>query len=265
MADRKIIVLGGGVVTTSFVAWAADTTIGSEITGARPEAEKANGNVTATSSARPANVATPPETVTAVVPWSGVGVSTAGRPRRRSRRDRDHRRVVPGLDVAVPIFLDDHWLRRERVAGRRRRRRLRLDHQLRRDRRADGDARRIGDGQPAAGGEPELDRLGLVVREARERGHALRHRRGCPDERAGTGRELGRDDRAAVAGLEVTESILLLDHRLDAQRLAGRRARRQLRSTINWLATAGLTLMLPEGPAVNPPPEKSSEIGSALS
>ncbi len=94
----------------------------------------------------------------------------------------------------------------------------------------------------------------------------FRDRRGCPDERAGTGGELGRDHRAAVAGLEVTEPVLLLDHRLDAQRLAGRRASTSsCASTINWLAPAGLTLMLPEGPAVNPPPEKSSEIVSAMS
>ena len=58
------------------------------------------------------------------------------------------------------------------------------------------------------------------------------------------------DDRAVVACLEVAESILFVDHRLDAERLAGRGGRGRLGRITNRAAAAGLIaklLLAPEG------------------
>ena len=75
---------------------------------------------------------------------------------------RHHRAVVGRLEVAVLVLFVDHRLGCERLAGRRRRGRLRVDHQLAGRRRADDDRDGRRRGQAAAG-ELERDGLGLVV------------------------------------------------------------------------------------------------------
>ena len=78
-----------------------------------------------------------------------------------------------------------------------------------------------------AAGERQRDRLGRVVGQVGEGGHAAHdggHER--PHERPGAAAEIDRHHRAVVARLEVAELVLLVDnHRLSGRGewLAGRR------------------------------------------
>ena len=87
--------------------------------------------VSALSSARLVKVATPPDDRDRRRPLE--------RPGAAGERGRDHGAVVARLQVAVLILVVDHRLGREGQPGRRRRRRLRVDHQLAGRRRADHD------------------------------------------------------------------------------------------------------------------------------
>ena len=78
--------------------------------------------VSAVSSARFVNVATPPETVAVSVPWSG--------PAPLLRNAVTTVLLSLRLEVAVLVFFVDDRLRAEGLTGRRGLRRLRLDDQL---------------------------------------------------------------------------------------------------------------------------------------
>ena len=235
----------GGVVTTSCVAGEAATTMASEIAPVRLPAVKLSVRGPAVFSMRPGNVATPRTGSRSRFPGAGR--------RRWRRRDRDGRAAVAGLDVAVGVLLGDHRLRRECLARRRR---------------AEGCVWTTS--LAATAGMTVMLVGSLTVNLPPEKPSvivsALSSARpvkvatpfesvACrPDERAGAGRGLRGNHRAAVAGLEVAEPVLLLDHGLDAQHLAGRRGPRATGqfSTINWLAAAAQTLMLPEGARLEP-------------
>ena len=145
-----------------------------------------------------------------VVPWSG--------PVPLVERRRDHRAVVARLEVAVLVLFIDHRLGRERLAGRRRRRRLGLDHQLAGRRRADDD---VGGRGHAV--RPPLVKLSEIVSallSARFVNVATppgQRDGGRPLERAGAARQRRRHHRAVVAGFQVAELVLFIDDWLDAR------------------------------------------------
>ena len=150
-------------------------------------------------------MATPPDTVAVVVPWSGPAPLLSCR--------RHHRGVVARLDVAVLVDFLDHRLRGERLAGRGRRRGLRLDHQLAGRRRGHGDGVRgraintvAGDNERIAGG-------GRGERQAGEGGHAARcgdGKRAAQRRSAGVARQRHRH-RAVEGGDQVARAVLGLD------------------------------------------------------
>ena len=138
-------------------------------------------------------------------------------------------RVVAGLQVAVLVFFVDHRLGGERLPGRRRRRRLRVDHQLAGRRRADDDRELAAEVTPPLvnwsvdGLGRVVGRLVNVATPPDDRG------RRASLERAGAAGQERRDQRAVVAGHEVAELVLFVDDRLGRERLTGRGRLRRLR------------------------------------
>ena len=115
------------------------------------------------------------------------------------------------------------------------------------------------DGQSTAR-EAEGDGPDRTAGEVGERRHAAREgHRGRADKRAVAEAQRCRDDRAAVAGLDVAVLIQLIDHRLGC-----RTADRPSPSADGWVwifsrkGAAGLIRMLFDGPADSPPPENAS-------
>ena len=145
-------------------------------------------------------------TVTVVVPWSGPVPLASDAVTTRA--------VVARLEVAVLVFLVDHRLGRERLPGRRRRRRLRSGST---SWLAAAGLTTIGTLAvecQAAARELERDGLGRVVGEVGERGHAARQRgRERALERAGATAQVRRHDRAVVAGLEIAVLVLFIRSR----------------------------------------------------
>ena len=92
---------------TNWLAAAGLTTIVLEVALVRLPPVNLSEIVSALSSARFVNVATPPDTVTVVVPWSG--------PAPLCKRRRHHRAVVACLQVAELVLFIDHRLGRERL------------------------------------------------------------------------------------------------------------------------------------------------------
>ena len=168
-----VAVADGWVWITNWLAAAGLTTI--ELVGdeVKPPPVNLSESVSALLSARFVNVATPPD--------NGGG----GRPLERAgaagERRRDHRGVVARLQVAVLIHFIDHRLGRERLPGRRRRRRLRLDHQLAGRRRGHGEGARGRAVDSAAGDLERVAGGGRGQRQVGEGGHAVASpsRRAC--------------------------------------------------------------------------------------
>ena len=115
----------------SWLAAAGLTTMVLEVAGVRLPLVNLSEMVSALLSARPVNVATPPDDRGGGRPLERAGAA--------GERGRHHRAVVAGLQVAVRVLFIDHRLGGERLPGGRRRRRLGVDHQLAGRRRADDD------------------------------------------------------------------------------------------------------------------------------
>ena len=141
------------------------TTTGLEIAGVSVPLVNLSVMVSAVSSARFVKVATPPDAVALVAP------ERAG---AAAQRGRDLRAVVARLQVAVLVLFIDDRLGGEGLPGRGRRRGLGVDDQLAGRRRADDDrcSRSPRSGRRSVNWS--VMRLGLVVGQVRERGHAAR-------------------------------------------------------------------------------------------
>ena len=191
--------------------------MGFEETAAGPPPRKSRAIVSATVSARSANVATPPLTVTDCVPWSG--------PLPLGDRGRDHGAVVGRHRVAVRIHLVDDRLGSERLRRPGRTTTAGSGSPTGWRRRADDDRALAGELSPPPVNPSAIDPAVFSARSVNVATPPLTVTDLRALERSAPTRERGRDHGAVIGRHGVAVRVRLVDDRLGRERLAGRRRR----------------------------------------